>query len=97
MAIAIKDMHVRGAGLIGAATGYGMYLAARQAARSLDETSSASSSSHDRVDKLQEFQSFVTEAGNILLSTRPTAVNLEHAVNRQKRAMDGDFFKPVLK
>jgi methylthioribose-1-phosphate isomerase len=29
---AIKDMHVRGAGLIGAAAGYGMYLAAREAA-----------------------------------------------------------------
>ena len=27
MAVAIKDMHVRGAGLIGAAAGYGMYLA----------------------------------------------------------------------
>ena len=28
MCIAIKDMHIRGAGLIGAAAGYGMYLAA---------------------------------------------------------------------
>lgn len=31
MAVAIKDMHLRGAGLIGAAAGYGMYLAAIQA------------------------------------------------------------------
>src|SRR5436853_1216293 len=31
-AVAIKDMHVRGAGLIGAAAGYGMYLAAIEAA-----------------------------------------------------------------
>ena len=31
VAIAIKDMHVRGAGLIGAATGYGMYIAALEA------------------------------------------------------------------
>jgi methylthioribose-1-phosphate isomerase len=30
MCIAIKDMHLRGAGLIGAAAGYGMYLAALQ-------------------------------------------------------------------
>lgn len=30
---AIKDMHVRGAGLIGATAGYGMYLAALEAAR----------------------------------------------------------------
>ena len=29
MAVAIRDMHVRGAGLIGAAAGYGMYLAAQ--------------------------------------------------------------------
>ena len=28
MATAIRDMHVRGAGLIGAAAGFGMYLAA---------------------------------------------------------------------
>ncbi|MFW5707118.1 MAG: S-methyl-5-thioribose-1-phosphate isomerase [Bacteroidota bacterium] len=31
---AIRDMHVRGAGLIGATAGYGMYLAAREAAQS---------------------------------------------------------------
>ena len=31
MAVAIKDMHVRGAGLIGAAAGYGMYLAVLEA------------------------------------------------------------------
>ena len=33
MAVAIKDMHVRGAGLIGAAAGYGMYIAAITAPR----------------------------------------------------------------
>ena len=32
MAIAIREMHVRGAGLIGAAAGYGMYLASLGAA-----------------------------------------------------------------
>jgi len=31
MATAIRDMHVRGAGLIGASAGYGMYLAAIEA------------------------------------------------------------------
>ena len=36
MAIAIRDMHVRGAGLIGASAGYGMYLAALQAAQMED-------------------------------------------------------------
>ena len=33
LAHAIKEMHVRGAGLIGAAAGYGMYLAAMEASR----------------------------------------------------------------
>ena len=36
MAAAIKEMHVRGAGLIGAAAGYGMYLATLEAAREGD-------------------------------------------------------------
>jgi len=34
MAIAIREMHVRGAGLIGASAGYGMYLATIEAAGS---------------------------------------------------------------
>ncbi len=34
--IAIKDMHVRGAGLIGAAAGYGIYLATLEASKSKD-------------------------------------------------------------
>ena len=33
VAVAIADMHVRGAGLIGATAGYGMYLAALHAPR----------------------------------------------------------------
>lgn len=33
VAVAIKDMHVRGAGLIGATAGYGMYIAALQSAK----------------------------------------------------------------
>src|SRR5437773_11542551 len=39
MATVIRDMHVRGAGLIGASAGYGMYLAANEAAsrNSFDE------------------------------------------------------------
>jgi methylthioribose-1-phosphate isomerase len=34
VAVAIEDMHIRGAGLIGATAGYGMYIAALEAARS---------------------------------------------------------------
>jgi len=59
---AIFDMHVRGAGLIGATAGYGMFLAAKQAAG--DEA---------------ELQRFAKQ----LMATRPTAVNLHWAVERQ--------------
>jgi methylthioribose-1-phosphate isomerase len=58
MAAAIREMHVRGAGLIGAAAGYGMYLATLES------------------DDL-------TEAAEQLKATRPTAVNLAWAIERQ--------------
>src|SRR4029453_16862361 len=58
MAAAIREMHVRGAPLIGAAAGYGMYLA-----------------------MLAEMQP--DEAAMILRATRPTAVNLAWAIERQ--------------
>ena len=69
VATAIRNMHVRGAGLIGAAAGFGMYLAAREAMAS------------------DNAQDFVHEAGNRLKATRPTAVNLAWAVDRQERAV----------
>jgi methylthioribose-1-phosphate isomerase len=70
MATAIREMHVRGAGLIGASAGYGMYLAAieaaaRPAAAGIDEQISC--------------------AGAQLKATRPTAVNLSWAIERQLR------------
>ena len=64
MVHAIKDMHVRGAGLIGAAAGYGMYLATLEARHK-------SSFEH------------ILASADALKATRPTAVNLEWAVNRQ--------------
>jgi methylthioribose-1-phosphate isomerase len=68
MATAIREMHVRGAGLIGASAGYGMYLAAigaaaRPAAAGADEQ--------------------LARAAAQLKTTRPTAVNLSWAVKRQ--------------
>jgi methylthioribose-1-phosphate isomerase len=71
MAHAIKAMTVRGAGLIGAAAGYGMYLAALAAPRRSPES----------------FMASVRADGAKLVSTRPTAVNLEWAVLRQLEAM----------
>ena len=68
MATAIREMHVRGAGLIGAAAGYGMYLATLEAAGdSFDENLAA--------------------AAEKLKATRPTAVNLAWAIDRQLKAI----------
>lgn len=67
-ATAIKDMHVRGAGLIGATAGYGMYLASRQ---------------FSNEESIETYQSKLMRAGELLKQSRPTAVNLEWAVHRQ--------------
>ena len=70
MATAIREMHVRGAGLIGASAGYGMYLAAieaavRPVAAGVDEQLACAAAQ--------------------LKATRPTAVNLSWAIERQLR------------
>ncbi len=65
MATAIREMHVRGAGLIGASAGYGMYLAALEAAGG------------------DSFDEHMTRAAAQLSATRPTAVNLSWAIERQ--------------
>lgn len=67
VATAIRDMHVRGAGLIGATAGYGMAIATTNANGSLDS---------------------IRDAANTLIATRPTAVNLAWAVNRQLAAIE---------
>jgi len=61
----IKDMYVRGAGLIGATAGWGMYIAALEA-RGADDWKAA-----------------LVTSGDQLKATRPTAVNLAWAVDRQ--------------
>ena len=65
MATAIREMHVRGAGLIGAAAGYGMYLGALAAT------------------KANDFEHHISETAAQLKATRPTAVNLAWAIERQ--------------
>jgi methylthioribose-1-phosphate isomerase len=67
---AINQMLVRGAGLIGATAGYGMYLAALTA----DPT---------------RIQEDLQAAAELLISARPTAVNLAWAVQRVLAAVDG--------
>lgn len=70
-AVAISEMHVRGAGLIGATAAYGMYLAALAAPHT----------------SVTEFMAALTTAGEKLKKTRPTAVNLEWAVDLQMEAI----------
>jgi methylthioribose-1-phosphate isomerase len=65
MAIAIREMHVRGAGLIGASAGYGMYLA------TIEGAARASLEKH------------LADSAAQLNATRPTAVNLAWAIERQ--------------
>jgi methylthioribose-1-phosphate isomerase len=72
-AFAIREMVVRGAGLIGATAGFGMYLAALEA---------------ERMDR-QKLLEHVRRAGDLLIGTRPTAINLAWAVERQIAAMSG--------
>ncbi len=75
VARAIQEMHVRGAGLIGATAGFGMYIAALNAPR-------------------DTFMESLVAAGEELKVTRPTAVNLAWAVERQLEAIgavDGDI------
>lgn len=68
---AIRNMLVRGAGLIGATAGYGMWLAACEAPSGNNEA----------------FDAFMLGAATSLKRTRPTASNLAWAVNRQLAAM----------
>lgn len=71
VAHAISSMQVRGAGLIGATAGYGMYIAALNAPRSSREA----------------FLAALKADGETLKVTRPTAINLEWAVQRQLKAV----------
>jgi methylthioribose-1-phosphate isomerase len=79
VAVAIADMHVRGAGLIGATAGYGMYLAVLHAPRSSPEA----------------FMAALVRDGEQLKATRPTAVNLAWAVDRQLAAIEAAGSDPT--
>ena len=63
---AIRNMTVRGAGAIGVTAAYGVAQAALQAPK----------------ESFKAFRAYVEEAARTLKATRPTAVNLFHAVDR---------------
>lgn len=67
--VAIRDMHVRGAGCVGVTAGYGMFLAALEARATGD------------------FEVSLRASAACLLATRPTAVNLQWAIERQLLAI----------
>lgn len=71
MVAAIRDMHVRGAPLIGAAAAYGVFLAARENAGL----------------PAAAFKTNMDSALAALLAARPTAVNLRWAIERQAEAL----------
>lgn len=79
MFTAIKDMHLRGAPLIGAAGALGMYLAA------VNNKQSTKNSEYYR------------SMADYLVSSRPTAINLEHCVNRvlEKLVAAGNYEEQV--
>jgi len=66
---AIKQLQVRGAPAIGIFAGYAMYVLARQRVRL----------------PYEQFAAELTKLGDYLVASRPTAVNLSWAVDRQKR------------
>eukprot|EP00041_Stephanoeca_diplocostata_P036449 m.1332529 g.1332529 ORF g.1332529 m.1332529 type:complete len:385 (-) comp24869_c0_seq11:5937-7091(-) len=68
MAVIIKDMHIRGAGLVGASAGAGMHLAAR---------------SFPADGSVADFNTAMETAAALIKATRPTAANCEWAVRRQ--------------
>ena len=64
---AIKEMYVRGAPLIGATAAYGIYIATLNAPHNNNA----------------DFNDYIKQAASKLLNTRPTAVNLAWAVEKQ--------------
>jgi methylthioribose-1-phosphate isomerase len=64
--VAINDMHIRGAGLIGATAAYAMYITVLE---------------YSNVNG--DFDQYILDASKKIKATRPTAVNLQWAVDRQ--------------
>lgn len=73
VARAIREMWVRGAGCIGAVAGWGLFLAAREVAAAGWEGPEAAAALEEKARELR--------------ATRPTAVNLAWALDRQLAAM----------
>ena len=75
IAEAIRSLSIRGAPLIGIAAGYGVALAGIQSQRT----------------EPQSFREEIEHAIGVLAATRPTAVNLFHALERMKSALSASL------
>lgn len=73
MAVAIRELRVRGAPALGVAAAYGLVLAARRVATA----------------DVEGFQRGVAAAADLLRATRPTAVNLAWALHRMAAKVPG--------
>jgi methylthioribose-1-phosphate isomerase len=96
MATAISEMHVRGAGCIGACGAAGMWLAAVTAprehagdGRGQDNAASGQREGGGEEEEGEKtpFDAHMNAAAKMLMATRPTAVTLEHAVERCRESM----------
>lgn len=74
VALAIREMKVRGAPVIGIAAAYGIALGAQST----------------RAENKDEFLSQLDQLMETLVSTRPTAVNLFQAISRMRKAATGN-------
>ncbi len=74
LADAIKTLAVRGAPAIGIAGAYGVAIAGY----------------NEKADNLEELKKILIDATNVLLKTRPTAVNLSWAIERMKSVINND-------
>lgn len=77
---AIKELRVRGAPAIGIAAGFGMYVLAQKIP----------------FEDSEKFYGELSRLGEYLISSRPTAVNLSHAVERMLSAARGHGKKSAL-
>ncbi len=82
VAVAIRDMAVRGAPAIGVAAGMAMALAARTALRR-------------HGDDAAQFRCFIQDAAKGLYETRPTAVNLPWALAEMEQVWSRDDLAPA--
>lgn len=95
---AIRSMVVRGAPAIGVAAAYGMVLAAQSALLQTRQPAEPPDS-QDSVSQVMEaaFQDYLVKSASYLATARPTAVNLQWAIDRMLRVARVSCERPLAK